>query len=354
MNIEDDFSDMTAGIRLPPKENPITRKSLDFTVLDVEIAMPKWHTICQLAVCVVKDGKIQETRSWHIQPPGNEYGRIQSGIHGICARDTEGSKIFPEAWEEIKQFVDGQLIFCHNAQFDIGSLRQTFTHYSIEPPFLWYGCSWRLAQKLIPDLPKHKLNVICEHLGIPLKHHDAASDVRATAMFLLAIAQAYNLQHNDDYFKASRWEWGQMTPNTYLPHFERTNNRPSENTSGQHEGIILDDSKSEKVEQQLPDRLPEEKQVFRGLSLVFTGKFEVGTRDDVKYLAYILGAETPEKLTKTTDYLVVGTQVVSNLKSDGLSGKEREAKKWGIKILEEDGFFEMIESTRNILTASVN
>lgn len=352
MNSQDDFR--VSAIKQPPKEDPTSLKTLDFTVLDVEIAMAKWHTICQLAICIVKDGKIKETFSWHIQPPNNEYGRIQSGIHGIRACDTEGLKMFPEVWQEIKQLIDGQLIFCHNAQFDIGSLRQTLAHYDIEPPFLWYGCSWRLAQKLIPDLPKHKLNVICEHLGIPLKHHDAASDVKATAMVLLAIAEAYKLQNNDDYYKISRWEWGRLTPIAHLPYFERTNNRPSENASGQHEGLIQEDSKPEKVEQELPDRLSEEKQVFRGLSLVFTGKFEVGTRDDVKYLAYLLGAETPEKLTKTTDYLVVGTQTVSNLKSDGLSGKERDAKKWGIKILEEDDFFEMIDSARNLLKVAMS
>ena len=345
MNFEDEFVSLPDSFRLVPKEDPTTLMSLDFTVLDIEIATPKWHTICQLAVCVVENGRIKETHSWHIQPPSNEYGKIQSGIHGIRAKDTEHSKTFPETWVEIIPYVQGRLVFCHNAQFDIGSLRQTLAHHSIEPPFMWYGCSWRMAQKLIPDLPKHKLNIVCEHLGIPLKHHDAASDVRATAMMLLAIAMAHQIRQNDDYFKASRWEWGRVTPNGYMPHFERFNNRPSENLSGRFEGVIHEETKPEKVVQELPDRLSEEKQIFRGLSFVFTGRFEIGNRDDVKQLAYLLGAETPDKLIKNTDYLVVGTQVTTNLKADGLSSKEREAKKWGVKIIDEEEFFEMIEPT---------
>lgn len=353
MNFEDESISVSSSFRLPPTEDPTTRKSLDFTVFDVEIATPKWHTICQLAVCVVENGAIKETRSWHIQPPNNEYGKIQSGIHGIRAKDTANSKTFDEVWEEIRDYVDGRLIFCHNAQFDIGSLRQTLTHHNIEPPFIWYGCSWRLAQKLIPALPKHKLNIVCEHLGIPLNHHNAASDVRATAMMLLAIAMAHQVQYNDDYFKASRWEWGRLTPNSYMPHFERFNNRPIENKSKQFEGTIQEDVKPEKVTQELPDRLSEEKQIFRGLSLVFTGRFEIGNRDDVKQLAYLLGAETPDKLTKNTDYLVIGTQVANNIKSDGLSGKEREAKKWGIKIIDELEFFEMIETTGVVFMESI-
>jgi DNA polymerase-3 subunit epsilon len=35
-------------------------------------------------------------------------------------------------------------------------------------------------------LESAKLNVICAHLGIPLKHHDAASDAEACARVVLA------------------------------------------------------------------------------------------------------------------------------------------------------------------------
>lgn len=341
MDFQDDLISVSASsFRMPPKEDPTSLKSLDFTVLDVEIAMPKWHTICQLAVCIVKNGKIQETRSWHIQPPNNEYGRIQTGIHGISAKNTEGSKTFDAVWEEIKPLIDGQLIFCHNAQFDIGSLRQTLTHYNIEQPFLWYGCSWRLAQKLMPDLPKHKLNVICEHLSIPLNHHDAASDVKATALVLLAIAEAHKLQHNDDYYKVSRWEWGQMTPITYRPCFERTNNRPSENASGQHEGPIQGDEKVKEIKEK-PERVPEHRQVLKGLTLAFTGSFDSFSQEEIKTLAYILGAEVAPTLNKTVNYLIAGVQKAANI-TGGLSEKERRALKLGIPILSEKTFISRI------------
>lgn len=31
---------------------------------------------------------------------------------------------------------------------------------------------------MLPELPSHKLNVVSEHFGIELKHHDALDDAR--------------------------------------------------------------------------------------------------------------------------------------------------------------------------------
>ncbi len=38
---------------------------------------------------------------------------------------------------------------------------------------------------LLPELPNHKLNTMCNHLGIPLDHHRAGSDSRACGALLL-------------------------------------------------------------------------------------------------------------------------------------------------------------------------
>jgi DNA polymerase III subunit epsilon len=90
-----------------PQTDPTQAKGLNFVVLDVEIATPKYWTICQLAVCVVENGKIIEQKCWLIQPPNNEYGHIQSGIHGIRAHDTKWSPTFKDVWAEIREYYCG-------------------------------------------------------------------------------------------------------------------------------------------------------------------------------------------------------------------------------------------------------
>ena len=50
---------------------------------------------------------------------------------------------------------------------------------------LTYGISSSYPSVPLPRLPDHRLNTMCEALGIPLDHHQAGSDSRAAA-FLLA------------------------------------------------------------------------------------------------------------------------------------------------------------------------
>ena len=42
-----------------------------------------------------------------------------------------------------------------------------------------------MGRRLLPELPNHKLNTICDYLGVDLDHHHAGSDSRACAEILL-------------------------------------------------------------------------------------------------------------------------------------------------------------------------
>ena len=41
--------------------------------IDFETATGKRASICEAGICVVRDGKIVETRSWLVRPQGNSY-----------------------------------------------------------------------------------------------------------------------------------------------------------------------------------------------------------------------------------------------------------------------------------------
>ncbi|MNN77685.1 DNA polymerase III subunit epsilon [compost metagenome] len=42
---------------------------------------------------------------------------------------------------------------------------------------------------MLQELPSHKLNVVSQHFGISLKHHDALDDARAAALILLKLME---------------------------------------------------------------------------------------------------------------------------------------------------------------------
>ena len=46
---------------------------LDFIAIDFETAIGKRSSICEAGICVVKDGKVIETKSWLVRPKNNAY-----------------------------------------------------------------------------------------------------------------------------------------------------------------------------------------------------------------------------------------------------------------------------------------
>jgi DNA polymerase-3 subunit epsilon len=51
-------------------------------------------------------------------------------------------------------------------------------------------------------LPSNKLNLVCEHLNIPLQHHDALSDAEACARIVLEAEKVKRLKAS---LKTVRW-----------------------------------------------------------------------------------------------------------------------------------------------------
>ena len=46
-------------------------QGLDFIAIDFETATGRRASVCEAGVCVVRDGRIAETRSWLVRPQGN-------------------------------------------------------------------------------------------------------------------------------------------------------------------------------------------------------------------------------------------------------------------------------------------
>ena len=77
------------------------------------------------------------------------------------------------------------ILVAHNAVFDLGVLKKCLDYYEIEwKPYVRYICTVQTGRRVIPGI-SHKLNDLCDHYGIALDHHHAASDSLACAEILL-------------------------------------------------------------------------------------------------------------------------------------------------------------------------
>lgn len=163
------------------------------TAIDFETAWYQPHSAIALGISRIHDGEVFETRSWLFRPPGRRvYIRPDfTAIHGIRPEELEDKPDFFDIWHEMAPyFENASMLLAHNAAFDRNVLYGTAEHYGITLPVFDWNCTVRISRATWPDIENHKLSTVCAHLGIPLNHHDAASDAHGCAqIYLRAAAQ---------------------------------------------------------------------------------------------------------------------------------------------------------------------
>jgi len=164
-------------------------KKMNFTVIDFETANRYRNSACALGVVRVENGTIKD-KIYRLIRPSNlffEYRNIQ--IHGITAYDVEYEPMFDEIYTELQHLFQDELLLAHNAPFDMSVLRATLESVDIALPHAEYIDSVRIARKLYPDFPNHKLNTLADKFGFRFVHHHALEDAEVTARIVLKMMQ---------------------------------------------------------------------------------------------------------------------------------------------------------------------
>lgn len=154
-----------------------------FAAIDFETADYGRDSACALAIVVVEDGKIVHKGYTLLRPPRKDF--VFSYLHGITWDHVKDEPDFKVLWPKIRLLFKGvDFIAAHNASFDRSVLYSCCGNASVKPPDTDFLCTMKLARRLW-NLKPTKLPDVCRHLGITLKHHDAASDALACAKIVL-------------------------------------------------------------------------------------------------------------------------------------------------------------------------
>ncbi|MDQ0194951.1 3'-5' exonuclease [Paenibacillus wynnii] len=189
---------------------------MDFTAIDFETANSSRSSACALGIVEVKAGKIWAEHNWLIDPQ-QHFDGMNIAVHGITPSMVRGKPTFSELWHSIEPLLKGQIVVAHNASFDMSVLRYCLDGASLDYPDFQYLCTYLLGKKILQNLSSHKLNVISDHFGIRLKHHDALDDARASAAILLKLME---LEEHSDPLQLSSihgYNSGKMYAGGYTP-----------------------------------------------------------------------------------------------------------------------------------------
>ena len=189
---------------------------MNFVAIDFETATSKYTSICSMGICVVENSKITERKEILIKPVPLEFNDYNIKIHGITPDMVIHKPTFDMYWDEIKPYLENKTVVAHNAMFDVGALCATLDSFGIEYPNFDYLCTVRLSQLAYPELTSHKLNNLCDALGIKFSHHHACDDAYACASVLLRIMHDYSLLSLEEIYECFEVEIGHVYPGCHL------------------------------------------------------------------------------------------------------------------------------------------
>ena len=157
--------------------------------IDFEIANEQRGSACSVGLAWIEDGEVVRVEERLIRPKEMRFSRFNIAVHGIQPEDVEDAPEFPEVMDEFEDDFRGATMIAHNAAFDMSVWRSALDGYGLRYPELAYLCSVKMAQKVWPTLPSHKLNVIADYLSLRFNHHNAAQDAVMCAKASIEMAR---------------------------------------------------------------------------------------------------------------------------------------------------------------------
>jgi DNA polymerase III subunit epsilon len=161
---------------------------MKFIAVDFETANERRGSACSVGIAWIEDGKVTRVEERLIRPKEMRFSGFNIAIHGIHPEDVEDAAEFPEVMDEFQEDFSGATLIAHNASFDMSVWRASQDLYGLPYPSFAYLCTVKMARRVWPDLPSHKLGDLGRHLCISFKHHNAAEDASVCAQVALACA----------------------------------------------------------------------------------------------------------------------------------------------------------------------
>ena len=154
---------------------------MSFTIIDIETTGLSKHTdkITEIAAAKFENGEMVTFQT--LVNPEVRIPRFITELTGITNQMVESAPTINQVLPHFIDFLGDDVFVAHNATFDFGFLDhnlQLHHNKEIENEVL---CTRKLANRLLPDLPRKRLQDLCEQFDVVNNQaHRALGDVHAT------------------------------------------------------------------------------------------------------------------------------------------------------------------------------
>lgn len=174
------------------KEHNELPLSQDFVVFDIETTGLSSATekITEIGAVKISNYQIVDRFSELVNPEKPIPSKITelTGITNDMVRD---KRTIEEVLPDFLEFVGESMLVAHNSDFDTGFIREACRLQDIKYTLKALD-TVTISRALLPELKRHKLNIIAKHLNIKLEnHHRAVDDAEATAHIFLKFMEMF-------------------------------------------------------------------------------------------------------------------------------------------------------------------
>jgi len=157
----------------------------EFVAFDIETTGldSEKDRITEIGAVIFRGGEILDRFETFVNP-GMPLPREVVELTGITDRDVFDAPGQGEAVEAFLKFAGDRPLVAHNAEFDMGFIEAACRRNGL-PLNAVYLDTLAIAQSLMPELKRYKLDVVAERLGLPsFRHHRASDDAVTVARIM--------------------------------------------------------------------------------------------------------------------------------------------------------------------------
>ena len=162
----------------------------EFVAFDLETTglSAQNDVIIEFGAALFRNGEVVDTFESFVAPNRRLEQKVIE-LTGITDAMLEGARSIEEVLPEFLAFCADRPLVAHNADFDVGFVTAACErlHIAFAPTSI---DTLILSQNLMPQLNKHKLNIVADALSLPeFNHHRASDDAKTCGLLYLRFAK---------------------------------------------------------------------------------------------------------------------------------------------------------------------